>query len=151
MLLVAGGCPAPEDPAFVWSVTLEGQEDGCADGRAESYEERLDYVVQFDGNAARIAVLEGDTPVVFGVGTVAGCQLEYASVVWEDRRDGATIRWRLTGEATWRTGGDFACGLQPGTDWEGSEEIEVVASEHPEYRAGCRVRLLVSGAYQGPR
>lgn len=144
-------CPAPLDPGFVWDVTLTTADDGCAGGAADDYSESFDYVLQFDdaGSGARVGILEDEEPVTFAVGSVAGCDLDYGSVIWDDIRDGYLLRWRIEGEARWRTGGDLACNLEPGTDWLGTEIVEIVGSEHPDYAAGCQVELDVVGTYTG--
>ena len=71
--------------------------------------------------------------------------------MWDEIRDGALIRWRLEGEANWRTSGDLGCNLEPDIDWEGTETIIVVGSDHPDVGAGCSVELDVVGTYLGER
>jgi len=152
-LALAGspGCDGPPQSGFLWDVDLTGSHDQCAGGAADSYHEALTYVLQFAdaGNGVRVGVVKDGDPVPFAVGSVAGCEVTYSSVVWEDTRDGYPLRWKIDGSATWRTAGDLACGLAPGVDWAGNEVVTVVGSDDPDYAAGCTVDLDVVGTYQG--
>lgn len=152
--LLAGLVACEPDPEIgsAFDVTLTGTDDGCAGGAALSYTDQLEYVLYtVDAPAIRVAVDVSGEPVTFASGEIAGCDVRYASVVWDEIRDGALIRWRLEGEAKWRTSGDFACNLEPDVDWDGTETITVVGSDHPDIRAGCTVELDVVGTYVGER
>ena len=151
LLGILVGCKPEPEVGFAFDVTLTGVEDGCAGGVAENYVEQLQYVMYFDDQATRLAVDVGGEPVTFAAGEIQGCLVTYASVTWDEIRDGATIRWRLEGNANWRTSGDFSCNLEPDIDWEGEETILVVGSDHPDIRTGCTVDLDVVGTYVGER
>ena len=92
LLGILVGCKEEPEVGFAWDVTLTGADDGCAGGVAESYIEELQYVMYFEDQAARLAVDVGGEPVTFATGEIQGCQVTYASVTWDEIRDGATIR-----------------------------------------------------------
>jgi len=143
----AAGCGEPAT-GHEWDVTLDTFEDGCSsDG--EPYHETLTYVLNFDGPAVDVAVdVPGEGPISFATGTIAGCAIDYSSVVWEEIRDGHTIRWQIEGSARWRRGG-IGCNLEPGVDWLGTETFRILYSVHPDIPAGCRVILDAEGVYVG--
>ena len=152
ILVVLSACKEEPEVGDAFDVVLTGTEDGCAGGAALSYTDQLEYVLYTtDAPAIRLAVDVSGEPVTFAAGQISGCLVEYASVVWDEIRDGALIRWRIEGEASWRINGDFGCNLEPDIDWEGTETITVVGSEHPDIGAGCSVELDVVGTYAGER
>lgn len=152
LLVGLAACEPDPEIGSAFEVTLTGADDGCAGGAALSYSDQLEYVLYtVEAPAIRLAVDVSGEPVTFASGEINGCNVTYGSVVWDEIRDGALIRWRLEGEANWRTSGDFACNLEPGIDWEGTETITVVGSDHPDIGAGCSVELDVVGSYLGQR
>lgn len=142
--VLLGGC-APPEPGFAWEVDLATARNGdtCHDP-AVLFEDRLTYVLRFDGAAARVAV-DGDD---FATGSIAGCSLDYRSVIWSERRDDAVIRWQIEGEALFRFGAS-ACEIEGGADWLGTETFTIIGSEHPDIEAGCSYTLDISGTYLG--
>lgn len=152
ILAALPGCKEEPEVGSAFDVVLTGADDGCAGGAALSYTDQLEYVLYTtEAPAIRLAVDVSGEPVTFAAGEISGCLVSYGSVVWDEVRDGALIRWMLEGEANWRTSGDFGCSLEPDIDWEGTETITVVGSEHPDIGAGCTVELDVVGTYAGER
>lgn len=144
--LTATGC-TPAATGDVWQVLLVTASDECT-GSTEPYQETYDYVLNFDGSDVTVAVDTRDGPVTFATGTLQGCHIDYASVLWEEYRDGDLIQWRIEGEAEWRAGG-LGCNLPQGTDWLGTETVIVATSEHPDVPTGCRYIMDSSGTYEG--
>ncbi|MBW1878326.1 MAG: hypothetical protein JRI25_09390 [Deltaproteobacteria bacterium] len=150
LALAAGSVAACGEPAtgFAWDVTLSTFEDRCSD-TGDPYLETLTYVLNFDGAAVDVAIdVPGEGPITFATGGIAGCGIDYASVVWEELRDGHSVRWQIEGSARWRQGG-IGCNLEPGVDWLGTETFEILYSLHPDIPAGCRVLLNAEGVYVG--
>ena len=144
-LLPALAACSPPEPGFAWDVALATARNGdtCHDP-AVLYEEQLTYVLRFDGADTRVAV-DGDD---FATGRMAGCSLTYRSVIWSERRDDATLRWQIEGEALFKFGAS-ACDIPGGHDWLGTETFTIIASDHPEIPAGCSYTLDVTGTFAG--
>lgn len=148
--LLLAGCPEPLS-GYAWQVTVTGGEpgfDSCNIGNETPYTETFDYVVDFSGGQASLGLLEGGEIFGFASGTLAGCELSYESIIWQEQRSGGDVRWQLTGTATVQQGGD-SCSLSEGLDWEGFEEIRVIDSSDPDVPPGCTYRMDATGTYSG--
>lgn len=145
--LVSGlaGCGSAVD-GYRWAITVQDAHDEChsppADYRGPL---QMDYAVTFDGAAATLFFDEEP----FAAGSIAGCGLHYESVVWDDEHDGFAVRWRLSGDATWRTGATGGCDLPDGIDWEGTETFEIISSDDPNLPEDCTYTIDVTGVYVG--
>lgn len=120
-------------------LNFTGVEDGCT-GAAPTASERLEYRVIVDAEEVDVAV----GPDVFASGTANGCELSYSSVIWTEDREGYEIRWQIKGTATYNPGG---CNPANGTDWDGVEVFEMIASDDPELSPGCEYTMLVEGTF----
>lgn len=140
LTFLLAGCGGGELPGMYFSLTAEGQENLCTGGGAD-HSEKLEYRVLTNGNELQIAI-EDD---IFATGTIEGCTLSYASVVWADYRDDREIKWQIVGSATANLGG--ASGCVPDSDWQGTEEFIVVTSEHEEVQPGCTYTMGLSGKF----
>jgi hypothetical protein len=143
MALAACGEPLLE--GFVWDVALEGTEDLCNDP-VIGYADQLSYRLVFDGSAVDVAV----GPDVFATGTVSGCEINYASVVFGETLDGFELRWRLDGFAVYHQGFGCETRLDDNIDWSGTEVFTVVQSDHPDIPTNCTYSVDIEGTYAGP-
>ena len=143
LAVACSGCSNGLD-GFVWEVTLTGATDTCNDPTVP-YRETFDYVVDLS-SPPDVSVGIGDT--VFALGSLAGDRIEYSSVIWTDTRDNGELRWQLTGEARFRTGGTTGT-LPDGIDWEGEETFEIVDSSVAGIEIGCTYVMEAEGTYEG--
>lgn len=144
------GCTEPLE-GFAWEVTVDGGEvgfDSCNIGNETPYTETFSYVLDFSGADVSLGMLVDNEVFGFADGTLSGCDVSYASVIWQEQREGGEVRWQLEGEAAVRQGGDD-CNITEGLDWEGWEEITVVDSADPNIPAGCTYRMDATGSYTG--
>lgn len=144
------GCSEPLE-GFEWAVTVEGGEpgfDSCNIGEETPYTETFAYVLDFAGADVSLGLLVDGEIFGFADGTLSGCDVSYASVIWQEQREGGEVRWQLEGEASIRQGGDD-CNISEGLDWEGFELITVVDSADPTIPAGCTYRMDATGTYAG--
>ncbi len=144
LALALSAC-SPREPGFAWDVRVQTARNGdtCHDP-AVLYDEAMTFVLRFDGADTRIALGEDD----FATGRIAGCNVNYRSVIWSERRDDYTLRWQMTGEAEFRYGAS-TCDIDGGHDWLGTETFEILSSDHPEVEAGCAYTVDVTGTYAG--
>lgn len=138
------GCNEPES-GFVWEVTATGDVDECNDP-VVPYQETFEFVVDLSSPPTTTIGLKGEG--AFATGRVSGAFIDYQSVVWTEEKNGSELRWQITGEAEFRTGGTTGS-LDEGVDWLGTETFEIVDSFHPEIDVGCRYILLTEGVYMG--
>ncbi len=145
LLSSLAGCGHAVD-GYQWAIDVNDAHDECHSPPADYHGPvHMDYVVTFDGGAATLFF--DDEP--FATGTIAGCDLHYETVVWDDEHNGFAVRWRLTGDSIWRTGATGGCDLPDGTDWEGTETFEILASEDPDLREDCTYTIDLTGVYAG--
>ena len=134
----------PED-VLRYTVTVTATEDSCHPESSEGYQETFDYAVFFD--AARAEVYVGEE--LFAVGTVAGCTVNYQTVVLgEDTEQDGNVKWQLFGEAEFDRGDD-SCVDGP-EDWAGEEVFEIVSSVDETLEPGCTYTTETHGAYVPP-
>lgn len=140
------GCGGEDLEGFLWEVYVVGDVDTChPEGEGVAWDATYDYILQYEGSYFELSL----GPDTFATGTIAGCDIEYESVVWGEGIDGYQVRWQLSGDAVIRQGGS-TCGLDAGVDWLGTETFEIVASDHPDIAVGCEYVMLTEGTYQGP-
>ena len=147
---MAPGCGEPLE-GFAWRVTVAGGEpgfDSCNIGDEQPYSETFTYALNFDGGNVSLGLLIDDEIFGFADGTLSGCDVSYASAVWQDQRDNGEVRWQLEGEASMRQGGS-TCNLDDGVDWVGFEEITVLDSTDPDIPPGCTYRMDATGTFDG--
>ncbi|MBT3222440.1 MAG: hypothetical protein HN348_25490, partial [Proteobacteria bacterium] len=136
-------CSEKEPPGHYWDVTALGIVDECNDPTF-AFQETFKYRLVFDGNDVVLAIGED----ILASGTIAGCDINYESIIWEETRDEEiTVRWQLTGAASVFTGGD-SCKMDD-TDWRGTETFEIVYSEDPDIAQGCEYEMELDGVYIG--
>lgn len=164
----------PDETLYYWDVKVTGVSNNCTEseqGFAESYA----YAVGFDGSLASLKIDDGEEINTFATGNILGCTMAYESqVVGEPDRDGGPVQWVLSGQSTYRSGGDgcnmeeqvtdyadmlgidpvaepaYLGGNEPGDlDWVGMESFEIVASENEGIPVGCTYTLFVAGTYRG--
>jgi hypothetical protein len=138
-----GGCGEEALDGFLWDVELLAVIDDCNDPTV-AYADSLEYRVSFDGGAVELAV----GPDAFATGYIAGCEINYETVVWGEDHNGYEVRWQMSGEAVYRQGDD-TCNLPAGTDWIGTETFTIITSDDPALAVGCQYQLDVNGVYAG--
>jgi hypothetical protein len=145
VIATLAGCGNGVD-GHAWAIQVDDAHDDCH-SPPEDYRGplQMDYVVTFDGAAVTL-FFDDET---FASGTIAGCAMNYESVVWDDAHNGFDVRWRLIGQSTWRTGEAGGCDLPEGTDWVGTETFEIIDSNEPELPEGCTYTIDLLGTYQG--
>jgi hypothetical protein len=143
---LSAGCGGDPLTGFIWDVEVIAATDTCNDPPVD-YDgpRRFDYRLDYAGAQVTLALGEES----FASGTIAGCEVGYHSVVWPASKDGYDLKWQLTGDATFRVGGD-TCNLPNGVDWSGTETFEIVSSDHPQIEVGCTYTLTLEGTYEGP-
>ena len=134
------GCGGGELPGQYFDLKANGTENLCTGG-GTSYSETLEYRVIVDGNDLQLAIEED----IFATGTIEGCSLSYASIVWSDYRDDKEIKWQILGSADANLGG--ASGCVTDGDWQGEETFIIVTSEHDEVQPGCTYSLGLTGKF----
>ena len=146
--LVLLGCGAPKPvPDLVYDVTVESvvadgtlATDCVNEGRV--YSETFSYEIFVDDEEIALSV-DGES---FAIGSRSGCALSYTSAIWLEERPTGDLRWIIRGEADYE-GAAGGCDLPDGSDWFGTEEVEVVESEDPNVPAGCTYQLQTNGTY----
>lgn len=149
-LLFGAGCTTDLE-GYAWEVTLTGGEpgtDSCNIGSEQPYEDTFSYVLNFSGADVSLGLLIDREVFGFASGTLAGCDVSYNSVVWQEIRETGDLLWQLEGEATMRQGG-ATCNLEDGVDWTGYEEITVIDSSDPDIPVGCFYRMQATGTFVG--
>lgn len=145
---LASGCIAAELPGSRFDVSIRGDVNDCTATPAENRVESHEYRLEIDGLDIVLAIGEDE----FAVGEIDGCNIEYETVVVTDYRNDSEgnqheIRWKLNGEATIDQLGGVACLDEPGVDWEGTETITVIRSQHPAVDPGCTYTMDVTGRF----
>ena len=106
-------------------------------------DEQYTYELFFEGANVEVRV-DGES---FAAGVREGCDLIYESAVWLEERGSGDLRWRLNGEAIYE-GAAGGCDLADGSDWAGTEVIEIVESEDEGVAAGCTYEMVTEGTLQ---
>jgi len=142
--LLLTGCGNDELPGEYFDLVVTTTENECT-GNGLSYTDGFEYRVMLDGNDATVAVGED----VFAVGTLDGCNLSYTSLVWTtylaDGDSQKEVKWQIDGNAEVNFGGGGGCVDQ--ADWEGTENFQILASEHSAISPGCLYELSVTGTW----
>lgn len=140
-----GGCDGGSLPGSYWNVEVVGATDACHATPVDyTGPTSFEYRVEYSGAAVSISLGEDQ----FATGAIAGCSVEYASVVWGEAKGGYDIKWQLFGDALFRAGGT-ACDLSDGVDWEGTETFLIVDSDNPDLEEGCTYELDMIGTFAG--
>jgi hypothetical protein len=140
-LFFVTGCGDGELAGDYWTVDVVGIEDDCS-GQSPDYSESFDYRMVLDGGSAGLYI--GADLLANGI--LTGCTLDYQAAAWSEARGDFEVRWLLSGSAT--VNRNDGCATD-GTDWVGTETIEVVASDDPSIEVGCTYVMDVSGTYVG--
>jgi len=144
-LVLVSGCGQPPE-GFLWEVTLTATTDECNDP-VVPYRETFDYLL--DLSSPPVASIALGNEGVFATGRISGDFIDYSSVIWTDyRNDGDEIRWQISGEAQFRTGGTNGS-LPEGVDWAGTEQFEIVDSFDADLEEGCVFIMESEGVYKG--
>jgi len=153
-------------PDGIWKVTVSNEDSFCDDALAyanvpgstgmddvcgtdcEGVPERVSrnyrYELYFDGESAEIRI-DGQS---FASGTLSGCDLNYESPVWLQKRGDGNVQWSVSGLDT-TVQGSVDCGLPANLDWVGYEVITVIESDDPDLSPGCSYRMATVGEYVG--
>jgi len=141
MMCAVFGCTEAELPGEYFRIQASGDVNECT-GAAASLKEQFTYRLIVDGSTVDIAV----GPDVFATGFIEGCELDYESVVWEERRDGGEIAWQLRGSATINLRGECDLQLPGGESWLGAEVFQLVsADDELGLSPGCEYSSNLSG------
>ena len=108
-----------------------------------AYDEEFTYELYFEGSNVEVRV-DGES---FAAGVREGCDLVYESAVWLEERGSGDLRWKLNGEAIYE-GAAGGCDLADGSDWSGTEIIEVVESADDDVPEGCTYEMVTEGTLQ---
>jgi hypothetical protein len=153
--MLASACSGEEAvPDLVYTVNVTSAVD--SDGQLSSgttcigegetvaaLDEDYTYELFFEGANVEVRV-DGES---FAAGVREGCDLVYESAVWLEERSSGDLRWRLNGEAIYE-GAAGGCDLADGSDWSGSEVIEIVESEDEDVAEGCTYEMVTEGTLQ---
>ncbi len=148
--LLMTGCGSEELPGEYFDLVVTTTQNECT-GNGLSYSDGFEYRVQLDGNDATIAIGEEESEEddVFAVGTLDGCNLSYTSLVWSTYLDEGDLQkevtWQIEGAAAVNMGGGRGCVDQ--VDWEGTENYQILSSEHSAIAPGCLYELSVTGSW----
>jgi hypothetical protein len=147
--LLCAGCGSEELPGEYFDLVVTTTQNECT-GNGLSYSGGFEYRVLLDGNDATISVVaEDESDDVFAVGTLDGCNLSYTSLVWSTYLDEGDlqkeVKWQIQGAAAVNMGGGGGCVEQ--VDWEGTENIQILASAHSAIAPGCLYEMSVTGSW----
>jgi len=147
--LLMTGCGSEELPGEYFDLVVVTTQNECT-GNGLSYTDGFEYRVLLDGNDATLSVVADDgSDDVFAVGTLDGCNLSYTSLVWSTYLDEGDsqkeVKWQIEGAAAVNMGGAGGCVDQ--TDWLGTENYEILSSQHSAIAPGCLYEMSVEGSW----
>jgi len=147
--VLASACAGEEAvPDLVYTVNVVSAVEGdqlvttCVSEGAV-LDESFTYELYFEGSNVEVRV-DGES---FAAGVREGCDLVYESAVWLEERGSGDLRWKLNGEAIYE-GAAGGCDLADGSDWSGTEIIEVVESADDDVPEGCTYEMVTEGTLQ---
>jgi len=134
-------CRPPLEFDASWSVTVTGVDTNCTED-ATGYLNSYRYDIAYEGTRAKIYI----DNAMFATGDLRGCSLNYSSASYlEDTAEGS-FSWEIAGDADVEGQGN-SCDLPEGMDWQGTETLTVIESDHPTVEVGCTYNMSVEGTF----
>ena len=134
-------CAPQEEPDASWKVTVTGTETDCTSDTSGFLSE---YTYDVFQEATQIKIYIEDS--LFATGQLRGCFIEYQSAAYLEDAPEGRFTWDITGVADVQ-GAAGGCDLPEGLDWQGTETVTVLDSEHPDVLPGCTYNMSVEGTY----
>jgi hypothetical protein len=138
---------ACSDPVegFEWDITLTGEVDLC-NADPSPFQQVFRYRLTFEGSKSTLHI----GPDAFATGTIAGCRIDYRSVVWGEEKGGFEYRWVIDGSAFYRQASGCDAQLPDNVDWQGTEIYTILETTNPDIPPNCTYELSAEGVYVGP-
>ena len=140
--ILLGACTPSEEPDASWEVTVTGTETSCVSDTTGYLE---NYTYDVFQEATQIKIVIDDS--LFATGQLRGCFIEYQSAAYLEDAPEGRFTWDISGRADVQ-GAAGGCELPEGIDWQGTETLTVLDSEHPDIAAGCTYTMSVEGTYK---